>query len=272
MNKAAQVPRDRGSERTLVREIAAWLKEYAARAGAEGYTVGLSGGIDSACTAVLCQQAVGDNVLALWMPCHSLPEDAEMARLVAGAFDLQMVTVDLGPAYDAMMAALPPGISQMARANIKPRLRMAALYAVAQTHNYLVAGTGNRSELAIGYFTKYGDGGVDVEPLGSLYKWQVRQLARELAIPQPIIDRPPSAGLWAGQTDEGEMGISYEDLDKILAAAPCPEGTAASHTEGIDPEKLRKVQQMAATTAHKRAMPPIYGAGNQSLATTEGTS
>jgi NAD+ synthase len=231
--------------------IAAWLRDYAAGAGARGYVLGLSGGIDSACTAGLCRRAVGENVLAAILPCHSLPEDAEMAHLVARTFGLQTVTVDLGPAYDALVAALPPGTSDMARANLKPRLRMAAWYALAQTRGYLVAGTGNRSEIAVGYYTKYGDGGVDVEPLGDLYKGEVRALARELGVPQPVIDRPPSAGLWAGQTDEGEMGITYADLDATLAAIE------AGQTAGVDPALLDKVRRMMAASAHKRAMPPV---------------
>jgi NAD+ synthase len=240
---------------SLASEVATWLREYAAQAGARGYVVGLSGGIDSACTAALCQQAVGEHVLGVLMPCHGSPEDAEMARLVAESLCLKTVTVDLGPAYDALLSELPSGVSHMARANTKPRLRMTALYALAQTNNFLVAGTGNRSELAIGYFTKYGDGGVDVEPLGELYKWQVRQLARELGVPQPVIDRPPSAGLWAGQTDEGEMGIAYDDLDATLAAIE------AAQTQDIDPALLDKVLQLTAASAHKRAMPPTCPAG-----------
>jgi NAD+ synthase len=232
-------------------QIATWLSDYAARAGAAGYVVGLSGGIDSATTAALCQRAVGTNVLGVLMPCHSAAEDAEMARLVAAAFALETVTVDLGPAHDTLLAALPSGVSSMARANLKPRLRMATLYALAQTHSYLVAGTGNKSELEVGYFTKYGDGGVDVEPLGDLYKWQVRQLARVLGVPQPVIDRPPSAGLWAGQTDEDEMGISYEELDAALAAIE------SGQTAAIAPALLDKIQRMRATSAHKRAMPPL---------------
>jgi NAD+ synthase len=231
-------------------KIASWLREYAAQAGARGYVVGLSGGIDSASTAALCQRAVGEQVLGVLMPCHSTPEDGKMAHLVAEAFGLKTVSVDLGPAYDALLAALPPGISDMGKANVKPRLRMTALYALAQTYGYLVAGTGNKSELEIGYFTKYGDGGVDVEPLGDLYKWQVRQLARELGVPQPVIERPPSAGLWAGQTDEGEMGIIYDDLDATLAAIQ------AGQTGGVDPKLLDRVQRLIATSAHKRAVPP----------------
>jgi NAD+ synthase len=239
----------------LIDRISSWLREYAAGAGAEGYVVGLSGGIDSACTAALCRRAVGAQVLGVLMPCHSGPEDAAMAHLVAEAFDLQTVTVDLGPAYDAMLAALPPDVPDMAQANLKPRLRMVTLYALAQTHGYLVAGTGNKSEMRVGYFTKYGDGGVDVEPLGDLYKWQVRALARELGVPQPVIDRPPSAGLWVGQTDEGEMGITYDELDAALAAIETGQTTA------MDPALLARVQGMMSDSAHKRATPPTCPVG-----------
>jgi NAD+ synthase len=128
---------------------------------------------------------------------------------------------------------------------------MASLYALAQAHGYLVAGTGNKSEIAVGYFTKYGDGGVDVEPLGDLYKSQVRLLAGELGIPQAIIDRPPSAGLWRGQTDEKEMGLTYEELDRTLIAIEL------GKTEQVDPALLDKVQRMIETSSHKRSTPPI---------------
>jgi NAD+ synthase len=149
-----------------------------------------------------------------------------------------------------MLAALPSDLQEMAMANIKPRLRMAALYALAQTNSYLVAGTGNASELMVGYFTKYGDGGVDVEPLGNLYKWQVRGLAAELGVPQSIIDRPPSAGLWDGQTDEGELGMTYDELDAALVAIS--EGEAGD----TEPTLLSRVERLIAASAHKRAMPP----------------
>jgi NAD+ synthase len=231
--------------------IASWLWDYAAKAGARGYVIGLSGGIDSACTAVLCQRAMGDKVLGALLPCHSLAEDARMARLLADTFGIRTLTVSLKAAYDGLMDALPSGASALAQANVKPRLRMTALYALAQSHGYLVAGTGNKSEISVGYYTKYGDGGVDLEPLGGLYKSQVRLLARELGIPQPIIDRPPTAGLWEGQTDEEEMGITYDALDAALAAIETGE------TEGLDPALLTKVQQMIACSVHKRSMPPI---------------
>jgi NAD+ synthase len=231
--------------------IQAWLRDYAAQAGAAGYVVGLSGGIDSACTAVLCQRAVGGNLLAALLPCQGPADDIEMALLLANTFGIKTITVDLAPVYHAALASLPPGLSQLATANLKPRLRMATLYALAQTHGYLVAGTGNKSEIAVGYFTKYGDGGVDLEPLGDLYKSQVRLLAREIAIPQPIIDRPPSAGLWPGQTDEDEMGLTYDQLDRTLIAIE------QGHTDQVDPADLHQVRRMMATSDHKRKLPPI---------------
>jgi NAD+ synthase len=236
----------------LAGAIATWLAEYAARAGAKGYVVGLSGGIDSATTAALCLKAVGKETVGVLMPCHSQPEDARMAKFVAAALGLATVTVDLGPVFDLFVEELPVPVSGLAQANIKPRLRMACLYALAQAKGCLVAGTGNKSELLVGYFTKYGDGGVDVEPLGALYKWQVRELAQVLGVPQSIIDRPPSAGLWAGQTDEDEMGITYETLDRVLAALE------AGQTQGIEKAVLDKVRAMIKSSEHKRAMPPVW--------------
>jgi len=236
----------------LAEEIASWLRDYAARAGTKGYIVGLSGGIDSATTAALCRRAVGENVLGVLLPCHSQPGDAQMADLTARALDLETVTVDLGPAFDTLLASLSGEVSGLAQANIKPRLRMTALYALAQARGYLVAGTGNKSELMVGYYTKYGDGGVDLEPLGDLYKWQVRELARALGVPAPVIERPPSAGLWAGQTDEQEMGITYEELDGALAAIE------VGRTDSVDRGLLDQVRGMMAASLHKRAMPPVW--------------
>lgn len=237
----------------IAERIVRWLWEKVEAAGAKGLVVGLSGGVDSACTAALAKRAVGDEVLGVLMPCHSDPVDAEYAQMAAGALGIETMTVDLGPAYDALLGALPPD-GRMAAANVKPRLRMTALYYLASARNYLVAGTGNRSELMIGYFTKYGDGGVDLEPLGDLYKRQVIELAYVLGVPQEIIDRPPSAGLWAGQTDEGEMGITYLVLDATLAAIE------AGQTAGVDREVLARIEQMIAASEHKRHRPPTFRA------------
>lgn len=233
--------------------ITRWLRQYLEVAGADGFVFGLSGGVDSATVAALAVRAVGTGrVLAALMPCHSPPDDLRLARQVAETFGVPTVTVDLTPTYDALLGFLPPSENSLAAANIKPRLRMIVLYYLAQSHNYLVLGSGNKSEMAVGYYTKYGDGGVDLLPLGGLYKTQVWQLARELGVPPEVIDRPPTAGLWPGQTDEGEMGITYRELDRILAAME------AGDVSGIDPAALERVRGMIARSEHKRRMPPIF--------------
>ncbi|MFB0537609.1 MAG: NAD+ synthase [Anaerolineae bacterium] len=238
----------------LAHYISEWIKERVEEAGAEGIVLGLSGGVDSSLTAALAKKALGDRVLGLLMPCHSDPTDLEHARLVADRFDIETEYVDLGPVFDSLMASLPRG-SDLAVANLKPRLRMATLYYFANSRNYLVAGTGNKSEITVGYFTKYGDGGADILPLGDLLKTQVRELARELGIPEEILAKPPSAGLWAGQTDEGEMGITYDELDRTITAIE------KGDTSGCDEATLERVKAMRAASEHKRQLIPICKIG-----------
>ena len=141
----------------------------------------------------------------------------------------------------------------MPLANVKPRMRMATLYFLANSLNYLVAGTGNRSELAIGYFTKYGDGGVDLLPVGHLLKSEVRALARELGVPASIIEKPPSAGLWPGQTDEVEMGFTYADLENYLTGGP----------ETVAPALAMRIERLVRASEHKRTTPPTPDDGDQ---------
>ena len=240
--------------------ISTWLAEYAARAGARGFVFGLSGGIDSAVVARLCQMAAPQRVLGVLLPCYSHPQDEEDARLVATTFNLTTARVDLGAAFDAVSESLHHAIKglptqvnvldikqQLPEANIKPRLRMTSLYFIANSLNYLVAGTGNRSEITIGYFTKYGDGGVDVLPIGNLVKSEVRALAAEIGVPQRVIDKPPTAGLWVGQTDEAEMGFSYGTLELYLKDGP-----------GAVPEAVAsRIEQLRSSSEHKRTLPPI---------------
>ncbi len=238
--------------RKLADEIAAWMRSYVRQAGLDGYVVGLSGGIDSSVTAALAVRAVGlEKVLGVLLPLHSQPEDAKYAQMLAEALALETVTVDLTAIFDELMASVPPGPA-MAEANVKPRLRMTTLYYLAQSRSALVAGTGNKPELMVGYFTKYGDGGVDLEPLGELYKHEVRALAQVLDVPEPIITRAPSAGLWAGQTDEAELGITYDALDAILAALEA--GRAPDAPE----EDVARVRALVAASAHKRSLPSTF--------------
>ncbi|HHV62812.1 MAG TPA: NAD(+) synthase [Firmicutes bacterium] len=245
--------------------IIKWLVSKVRDAGARGVVVGLSGGIDSAVVAALAKRAFPEGVLGLIMPCHSDPEDVKDALEVAGVFGIPTRRIDLTPVYDALLPVLssvPAGSedgagggmgeslcnpTDLAAANIKPRLRMITLYYFASKLNYLVAGTGNRSELTVGYFTKHGDGGVDLLPIGSLVKTQVRKLAEFLGIPEHIRIKPPTAGLWKGQTDEGEMGISYEELDRYIL------------TGQASPEVAARVRELARRSEHKRSLPAIPG-------------
>jgi len=229
--------------------ISEWMKQQVADSGLNGIAVGLSGGIDSAVVAVLAKQAMDENMVAVIMPCGSDPEDAEHALLCAKRFDIETEFVDLTGVYTSLQEQLPEG-SDLADANLKPRLRMLTLYYIANARNYLVAGTGNRTELTVGYFTKYGDGGVDMLPIGSLLKIEVRELANELDIPEEIINKPPSAGLWKGQTDEGEMGVTYEELDRIIARAE--KGNFTPHTKTEE-----HVVSMINHSQHKKQLPPV---------------
>lgn len=235
---------------TLAAKLSAWIQRQVAEAGAQGCVVGLSGGIDSAVVAGLCSRAFPHHTLGLIMSCHSHPQDAAHARLVADKFAIPVREIVLDQVYDALLYTLPQqegaeARQSLAAANIKPRLRMLTLYYHANLFNYLVAGTGNKSELTVGYFTKYGDGGVDILPLGNLVKGEVRQLAQYLGVPQEIIDKPPSAGLWSGQTDEGEMGLTYADLDAFIKS-----GQAS-------PAVAERIEFLNRCSAHKRAMPPV---------------
>ena len=245
---------------TRAETIAHWLRDHAMAAGARGFVVGLSGGVDSALVAKLCQIAMPQRVIGVLLPCYSHPQDEADARLAAKALGLAVVTVDLGAAFDAITGALQTAVKglpqhpdvvdikqQMPEANIKPRLRMSSLYFIANSLNYLVAGTGNRSEIVLGYYTKYGDGGVDLLPIGGLLKSEVRAMARELGVPQPILDKPPTAGLWMGQTDEAEMGFTYDMLESYLKNGP----------SAVPPPVAARIEKLKAASDHKRALPPI---------------
>ena len=231
----------------LIDFIKKWIGQIISASGAGGAVVGMSGGIDSAVAAALLKETLGaDKVLAVQMPCHSLSLDAEHARLVSDALGIKMIEADLSTPYDAYMkmidAVLPP--SKLAGANIKPRLRMITVYAIAQTLGYLVCGTGNKDELTVGYFTKYGDGGSDFMPLADLTKGEVRAMARLLNIPSVVIDKPPSAGLWEGQTDEQEMGLTYAVLDAYVSGEP------------VNDRDRAEIERRIRISEHKRMMPP----------------
>jgi NAD+ synthase len=233
----------------LAGKLVLWIRDSVLSAGLEGVVVGMSGGLDSSVVAVLSHRALGQSMLGLLMPCHSSQQDEQHALAVASKFSIPTRTIVLDATYDILLKVLPSdktsAANQVAQANLKARLRMLTLYYFANQLNYLVAGSGNKSELAVGYFTKYGDGGVDILPLGNLAKGQVKRLAEFLGIPQEIIDKPPSAGLWPGQTDEGELGLKYDQLDRYLTTGKAPEGIK------------QKIELMIASSNHKRNPPLV---------------
>ena len=241
----------------LSNSIQKWIREYVINAKADKVVVGLSGGIDSAVTAALSVKAIGkENVFGLLMPCESILSDIDDAKLVVKSLDINYEVIDLTPVYQAFLRQLPNrGDSQkIANANLKARLRMATLYFIAQSKgNCLVAGTGNRAEIAIGFFTKYGDGGVDFEPLGTLYKSEVRAVAKVLNIPDKIIKKVPSPGLWPGQTDEGEIGLSYDTIDEILYRID-----NNMDFNGLKREEIDRVKYLMRISEHKLKVPPYY--------------
>ena len=234
----------------LPRKLIDWIRASVINAGCTGVMLGMSGGIDSSVVAVLCKYAFPDNMLGIIMPCYSNDTDREHAQVVADKFTIPVKTVDLDDVYSLFKKAVFSGNEdldrmRLAESNIKARLRMTTLYYHANLFNYAVVGATNRSELETGYFTKYGDGGVDIMPIGRLVKTQVQQLAVYLGIPPEIINKAPSAGLWEGQTDEMDMGLTYKELDRYILAG-----------EGNDIVKAR-IDMLFAKNRHKKSLPMI---------------
>ena len=225
-----------------------WLRDEVAKAGASGIILGLSGGIDSSVLAALARESLGKNgVLGVIMPCHSINQDEQDARLLAEAVDVNFTRVDLSNTFDFLCEGINLELSSLVKSNMKARLRMVTLYAIAQSRNLLVCGTSNKSEYETGYFTKYGDSGVDLMPLASFLKREIREMAKILHVPERIITKAPSAGLYDGQTDEGDMGFTYETLDEYLA------------TGKISDEKAKeRIDVMRRRSEHKRKPIPIF--------------
>jgi len=219
-------------------------------AGARGIVFGNSGGKDSALVGILCKLACEDTV-GLIMPCGSsrnYSEDTDDALTVAGRYGIEARTVDLGVTAWELVHSLRSAseLTAASIANIAPRLRMTALYAIASAEGRLVAGTGNRSEGYMGYFTKWGDGAYDFDPIADLTVTEIYEFLRYLGAPERIIEKEPSGGLFDGQTDEGEMGVSYRSIDAFLLGGRCP------------PEDMEIIDKYHRTSEHKRVPPAVY--------------
>jgi len=224
-----------------------WIRDRVKEAKADKIVLGLSGGIDSAVVAHLCAKVVGrGDLILVWLGCGSTNEEYYDAEAVANGLGIDLNNVELAGAYDLLCASSPCELSKLGKANTKSRLRMVTLYAIANSVNGIVAGTGDKSEDDVGYFTKYGDGGVDFSPLADIYKSEVRELGRYLGVPEHVITKPSSPGLWAGQTAEGELGMSYDTIEAVL--------------EGIEinEDNIQRVMSLHASSAHKRAYPPVF--------------
>ncbi len=231
----------------LVKDLVLWLRGKVEAAGANGLIFGLSGGIDSAVMAGLAKKAFPDTSLGLIMPCHSDERDEKDAILVAEKLDLRTLKVDLTQTFDVLLDSCDLDMeNKLAKSNIKPRLRMTTLYYYGQTLNYLVAGPTNKSEFVTGYYTKHGDSGVDMLPLVDFVKREIYELAEELEIPENIINKIPSAGLWENQSDEEEMGFTYESLEKYI------------NGEELEGDLKDKIDGMYKRSEHKRIYPPKY--------------
>lgn len=232
-----------------------WLQKKVEEANANGLVVGVSGGIDSAVAANLIKQAFLHESIGVILPIKSHNKDVDDGIAVAKTAGLKYAVIDFSDEHQSIMKKVTNVLSsegdiiektlRLSDANLRARLRMSAIYTIANSLNYLVVGTDNAAELYTGYFTKYGDGGVDLLPLGKLLKSEVYQWARELNVPEQVMKRPPSAGLWEGQTDEAEMGITYDTIDDFLSG------------KEISKDSHLRLIEMHEKTKHKRRMPPL---------------
>ena len=244
----------------LARKIlTGFIRSEITRVGFTRAVVNLSGGIDSAVSCALAAEALGaENVLALRLPYKSSSQDSlDHAQLLIEQTGVQSLTIPITGMVDPLIEQFPE-MSPMRKGNIMARLRMIVAYDQSEAFKGLVVGTGNKTEILLGYTTLYGDSACALNPIGDLYKTQVRQLARTLAIPEAIIAKPPSADLWAGQTDEGELGFTYEEVDKLLYLLVDQRYRPAECVEaGFTEDFVRKVVERLRRNQFKRVLPPI---------------
>jgi NAD+ synthase len=252
----------------VAREIlTGFIRSEVTRVGYSRAVINLSGGLDSALSLVLAVEALGaENVFALRLPYRtSSPDSLEHAQLLIDQFKIPSETIDITTMVDPLIQR-DPAISNVRKGNIMARMRMIVLYDKTEVFRGLPIGTSNKTEILLGYSTLWGDMASAINPIGDLYKTQVRQLSRALGIPAPIIDKPPSADLWAGQTDENELGFTYEMVDQLLyllvdqrySPQECME-------EGFDGKFVNTVITRIRRNQFKRMMPPIAKLSNRTI-------
>lgn len=252
----------------LARKIlTSFIKSEISRAGFDRAVIGLSGGVDSALSCYLTAEALGaDKVLAIRMPYTTSSKDSlDHAQLVINATGVQSRTIPITDMVEPLFKQIGD-MDNVRRGNVMARARMVLLYDQSATFNGLVVGTGNKTEILLGYTTQFGDAASAINPIGDLYKNQVQQLAKAVGVPQELIDKPPSADLWKGQTDEGELGFTYADVDKLLYMMVDQryrpdECIAAGFSEAF----VNKIIERVRKNQYKRMMPPIAKLSNRTV-------
>ncbi len=234
--------------------IIMFIKSKAKRA-----VIGMSGGVDSSLVATLAVRALGkENVFALMLPAGNHPDDLSLAVEHANMLGIEYKAIDLSSIVKECAKCSDAFEDKLQLGNLKARLRMTHLYAYARKFGGVVLGTGNRSEIMVGYFTKFGDGGSDILPIAQLYKAQVWSLARLLKVPEAIVSRPPTAGLWQGQTDEEELGMKYSELDAVLLGLELElDPGCISSVTNVPREKIDAITRMIESSRHKRELAPM---------------
>ncbi|MCK9152331.1 NAD+ synthase [Methanobacterium alcaliphilum] len=249
------------NEETSIAKIEEFIKRKVDESNSNGVVLGLSGGIDSSTVAYLCERSLGkENVMGLIMPSETTSaEDIKHALLVGENLGIECETIHIDSLIEPFKELCSHEANQLAEANLKARIRMMILYYHANSLNLLVAGTGNLSELLVGYFTKYGDGGVDMLPIGDLYKTHVRQIASILEVPAEIIRKAPTAGLLPGQTDEEELGMTYNLLDQLLYLMidQSMEDEIIAKKMDISPNDVKRIREKVKKSNHKLCSPEI---------------
>ncbi len=247
--------------------LCGFIRSELNRAGFEKAVVGVSGGIDSAMSCFLAAEALGgENVLAVRMPYKTSSQDSlDHAQLVIDATGVQSETIPITDIADGLIKKFPD-MSRLRQGNIMARSRMIVLYDQSAAFNGLVIGTSNKTEILLGYSTQFGDSAAAINPIGDLYKTQLRQLAKDIGVPQVIIDKAPTADLWVGQTDEDELGFTYAEVDKLLYLMVDERYTPDECVEaGFDRKFVETVVKRIQRYHYKRVMPPIAKLGNRTI-------
>ncbi len=244
-----------------IENICKWIKLYVQKSGTNGIAIGSSGGIDSSVVLWLCSKSIPKkNILSIYMPCYSSPDSGIDAKLLVKNLNINFIEIPIITIYNETLSVLNLKKENknynLAQANLKARIRMNILYSNSNILNFLVCGTSNKSELEIGYATKYGDLAVDIEPLANYFKTEIYKMAKLMPeIPESIKIKEPSADLWENQKDSDEIGFTYQELDPILKAI---ENGNNKQLDKIDIKKITKIQNMIKSSIHKNNMPPRY--------------